>query len=71
MQKAISFAIVQTLNSGEVVIRTLNLGWTRAVAQRNLNVTQSRCLGFFSLAKVELDYLGMGKMENFNIVKVY
>ena len=68
MPKARSFAIVQILNSGKEKIVSLNLGWTRAVGERNLKVCQCRNLGNFRLATVELDYLGMGRMANFVIL---
>ena len=71
MQKALSFALVQVMADGSKVIRVLNLGWTRAVAERKLNVALCQNLGDIRLAKVELDYHGMGSMDNFNIVKVY
>ena len=71
MQKVLSFALIEVKTNNEQVIRVLNLGWTRAVADRNLKVALCQNLGDIRLAKVELDYLGMGKMENFKIVKVY
>jgi hypothetical protein len=71
MQKALSFALIEVKSDGRQVIRVLNLGWTRAVAGRNLQLALTQNLGDIRLAKVELDYLGMGKMENLSIVKVY
>lgn len=71
MQKAHSFALIEVKSDGRQIIRVLNLGWTRAVAERNLSVARCKELGDIRLAVVELDYLGMGKMENFNIVKVF
>lgn len=71
MQKALSFALVQIMSDGRQVIRVVNLGWTRAVADRKLALAVNNSLGDIRLAKVELDYLGMGRMENLKIVKVY
>lgn len=71
MQKAHSFALIEIKSDGQQVIRVVNLGWTRAVAERKLKLAVCDNLGDIRLAKVELDYLGMGKMENLNIVKVY
>lgn len=69
--KALSFGLVQITSNGEQILRAINLGWTRAIAERKLQIALNENLGDIRLAKVELDYLGMGKMENFNIVKVY
>ena len=69
--KALSFGLVQITSNGEQILRAINLGWTRAVAERKLQIALNENLGDIRLAKIELDYLGMGKMENFNIVKVY
>ena len=71
MQKAQAFALIEVKSDGRQLIRVLNLGWTRAVANRKLQLALCNNLGDIRLAKVELDYLGMGKMENLNIVKVY
>lgn len=71
MQKALAFALIQIMSDGRQVIRVVNLGWTRAVANRKLALAVDSNLGDIRLAKVELDYLGMGKMENLQIVKVY
>ena len=69
--KALSFALVQITADKQQVLRVVNLGWTRAVADRNLQFARTQVTGDIRLAKVELDYLGMGKMENLQIVKVY
>lgn len=69
--KALSFGLVQITANGEQILRAINLGWTRAIAERKLQIALNENLGDIRLAKVELDYLGMGKMENLNIVKVY
>lgn len=71
MQKAHSFALIEVKSDGRQIIRVLNLGWTRAVANRKLQLALCNNLGDVRLAKVELDYLGMGKIENVKIVKVY
>ena len=71
MQKAHSFALIEVKSDGRQVIRVLNLGWTRAVADRKLKLAICQNLGDIRLAKVELDYLGMGKIENVKIIKVY
>jgi len=69
--KSLSFGLVQITSNGEQILRAINLGWTRAIAERKLQIALNENLGDIRLAKVELDYLGMGKMENLNIVKVY
>lgn len=69
--KALSFGLVQITANGEQILRAINLGWTRTTAERKLQIALNENLGDIRLAKVELDYLGMGKMEKLKIVKVY
>jgi len=69
MQKG--FALVLVKADGSAKMQYLDLSWTRAKADRACVSACAKHLANIHVAEVSFNYLGMGKMENLKIVKVY
>lgn len=69
MQKG--FALVVVKANGSAKIHYLDLSWSRNKADRACASACAKHLAEIRVAQVSFDYLGMGKLDNLKIVKVY
>ena len=66
-----TFGLVVAQKDGSFKVQYLDLSWTRNKAERACVSACAKHLADIRVAKISLNYLGMGKMENITIVKVY